>query len=85
MCSFLERIMQTGKKKLVLDHLIVQKMDDDDGKEDVQNILMFGAQALFEGEGGESKDIQCKSWPRIRPFMINYLGDRFEERYRDPH
>ncbi|KAI0673358.1 hypothetical protein C8Q78DRAFT_968243 [Trametes maxima] len=44
-----ERIMQTGKKKLILDHLIVQKMDDESGtKEDVQSILMFGAKALFE-------------------------------------
>ncbi|OSD03298.1 hypothetical protein PYCCODRAFT_1434714 [Trametes coccinea BRFM310] len=44
-----ERIMQTGKKKLVLDHLIVQKMDDESGtEEDVQSILMFGAKALFE-------------------------------------
>ncbi|KAI0778404.1 hypothetical protein BD413DRAFT_489884 [Trametes elegans] len=44
-----ERIMQTGKKKLVLDHLIVQKMDDESGsKEDVQSILLFGAKALFE-------------------------------------
>ncbi|KAI0801048.1 hypothetical protein C8Q74DRAFT_1364698 [Fomes fomentarius] len=44
-----ERIMQTGKRKLVLDHLIVQKMDDENGsKEDVQSILMFGAQALFQ-------------------------------------
>ncbi|CAL1695101.1 unnamed protein product [Somion occarium] len=52
-----ERIMQTGKKKLVLDHLIVQKMDDDD-KEDVQSILLFGAQTLFEnGEAQASKEI----------------------------
>ncbi|CAK5279999.1 unnamed protein product [Mycena citricolor] len=44
-----ERIMQVGKKKLVLDHLIVQKMDDDDGAgDDVQSILTYGAQALFE-------------------------------------
>ncbi|KAI0720008.1 SNF2 family N-terminal domain-containing protein [Cerioporus squamosus] len=44
-----ERIMQAGKKKLVLDHLIVQKMDDESGsKEDVKSILMFGAKALFE-------------------------------------
>ncbi|TFY59851.1 hypothetical protein EVJ58_g5524 [Rhodofomes roseus] len=46
-----DKIVQTGKKKLVLDHLIVQKMDDEDGsKEDVQSILMFGAQALFQEE-----------------------------------
>ena len=54
-------MMQTGKKKLVLDHLIVQKMDDEDSKEDVQSILMFGAQLLFQ-EGGDhaAKDIHCK-------------------------
>lgn len=54
--------MQTGKKKLVLDHLIVQKMDDDDGsKEDVQSILMFGAQALFEEEkNAEDRQIHCQ-------------------------
>ncbi len=53
--------MQTGKKKLVLDHLIVQKMDDDDDTEDVKSILMFGAQTLFE-EGGDqsSRDIHCE-------------------------
>ena len=41
--------MQTGKKKLILDHLIVQKMDDENGsREDVQSILLYGAKALFE-------------------------------------
>ncbi|OBZ79352.1 Chromatin remodeling factor mit1 [Grifola frondosa] len=52
-----ERIMQTGKKKLVLDHLIVQKMDDDsESHEDVKSILMFGAKALFEADD-TSQDI----------------------------
>ncbi|KAI0689886.1 SNF2 family N-terminal domain-containing protein [Cytidiella melzeri] len=50
-----ERIMQTGKKKLVLDHLIVQKMDDEE--KDVQSILTFGAQALFEADGATARDI----------------------------
>ena len=52
--------MQTGKKKLVLDHLIVQKMDDDDSEEDVKSILMFGAQTLFEqGDSQSTRDIHC--------------------------
>lgn len=57
----LERIMQIGKKKLVLDHLIVQKINDDEdnGGEDVQSILTYGAQALFESEGS-SRDITCE-------------------------
>ncbi|KAG7099004.1 hypothetical protein E1B28_000889 [Marasmius oreades] len=53
-----ERIMQVGKKKMVLDHLIVQKMeDDDDAGADVQSILMYGAQALFEEGESSKKDI----------------------------
>jgi chromodomain-helicase-DNA-binding protein 4 len=53
-----ERIIQIGKKKLVLDHLIVQKMDDDEdnGGEDVKSILTYGAQALFSSDEG-SRDI----------------------------
>lgn len=56
----LERIMQTGKKKLVLDHLIVQKMDDEDSAgDDVQSILTYGAKALFEEGGQGAHDITC--------------------------
>ncbi|KAF7339801.1 Chromatin remodeling factor mit1 [Mycena venus] len=52
-----ERIVQVGKKKLVLDHLIVQKMDDDDDAGDnVESILTYGAQALFEADAG-ARDI----------------------------
>jgi chromodomain-helicase-DNA-binding protein 4 len=53
--------MQTGKKKLVLDHLIVQKMDDDEPSGDnVQSILTYGAQALFNEDGEQtSRDIIC--------------------------
>ncbi len=54
--------MQTGKKKLVLDHLIVQTInDDEDGGEDVQSILTHGAKALFEDEADQaSREIICK-------------------------
>jgi chromodomain-helicase-DNA-binding protein 4 len=56
-----ERIVQIGKKKLVLDHLIVQKMDDDEENagENVQSILTYGAEALFESEE-TSRDITCR-------------------------
>ena len=57
-----ERMVQNGKKKLVLDHLIVQRMDDD-ANEDVASILTFGAQALFqEGADNVDRDIHCE-WP----------------------
>lgn len=57
---WLEKIVQAGKKKLALDHLIVQNMDDrDEAGENVQSILSFGAKALFE-EGAASTDIRCE-------------------------
>ena len=46
-----EKIAQIAKKKMVLDHLVVEKMDDDDLEEkDVEGIIKFGAQALFEAD-----------------------------------
>lgn len=76
-----ERIMQIGKKKLVLDHLIVQKMDDDEDSpgENVESILTYGAQALFDAEQS-AKDITCTCSPRSHPiplrltFVNNRLG-----------
>lgn len=45
---------------MVLDHLIVQKMDEDDSAgENVQSILTFGAKALFDEQEGNSHDITC--------------------------
>jgi chromodomain-helicase-DNA-binding protein 4 len=64
--------MQTGKKKLVLDHLIVQKMDDDDtAGGDLQSILTFGANALFEDGDQASKDITCM----YRIALIEQISD----------
>lgn len=52
--------MQIGKKKLVLDHLIVQKINDGDtAGEDVQSILTYGANTLFEDSIDSSRDINC--------------------------
>ena len=57
---FSEKIMQAGKKKLVLDHLIVQKMDDEEAENNVQSILTYGAKALFEESDGQpNRDINC--------------------------
>jgi hypothetical protein len=54
----IERIIQTGKKKLVLDHVIVQKMDDGEGGGDVRSILTYGALALLD-ETAATRDITC--------------------------
>ena len=46
-----EKIMQFGKKKLSLDHLIIDRMGADEDQEvDVESILKFGASALFNDD-----------------------------------
>jgi hypothetical protein len=72
-----ERIVQVGKKKLVLDHLIVQKMDDEDsGGENVQSILTFGAQALFDADSN-SRDITCESASLANHHRLKPVQPRF--------
>jgi chromodomain-helicase-DNA-binding protein 4 len=48
---------------MVLDHLIVQKMDDEDSAgATMQSILTYGAKALFD-ENQDDKDITCAYLP----------------------
>ena len=52
-----EKIMQIGRKKMALDHVLIERMDkEDDAGEDLESILRHGAQALFEDDSG-SDDI----------------------------
>ncbi|EED17711.1 chromatin remodeling complex subunit (Chd3), putative [Talaromyces stipitatus ATCC 10500] len=46
-----EKIMQIGKKKMALDHVLIEKMDaaEDEGL-DLESILRHGAEALFEDD-----------------------------------
>lgn len=48
-----EKIMQIGRKKMALDHVLIERMDkDDDAGEDLESILKHGAQALFDDDSG---------------------------------
>lgn len=56
-----EKIMQIGRKKMALDHALVESMDANGGKngeatEDVETILKHGAEALFND--GEKEKIK---------------------------
>ncbi|KAF9903864.1 hypothetical protein EC991_003241 [Linnemannia zychae] len=54
-----ERIVQIGKKKMILDHLIVERMEDENlDPVDVESILKFGAKALFEEEATTNEDVK---------------------------
>jgi hypothetical protein len=56
-----EKILQIGRKKLALDHLLIETMDnDDDAPNDVESVLKHGAAALF-GEGKKKEAITYDS------------------------
>ena len=46
-----EKILQIGKKKMALDHVLIEQMDRDeeDGK-DLESVLRYGAEALFKDD-----------------------------------
>jgi hypothetical protein len=55
-----EKIVQIGRKKMALDHALIESMDaDDDAGVDLQSILKHGASALFEGD--DQNDIRYDS------------------------
>ncbi|KAL1953409.1 hypothetical protein VTO42DRAFT_2848 [Malbranchea cinnamomea] len=51
-----EKIMQIGRKKMALDHVLIERMDaEDDAGEDIESILRHGAETLFDND--DSGDI----------------------------
>lgn len=55
-----EKIMQVGKKKMALDHVLIESMDADENTGmDLESILRHGTEALFNDD--ESQDIRYDS------------------------
>jgi len=53
-----EKIMQIGRKKMALDHVLIESMDQTEGEgNDVESVLKHGATALF-GEGEKKEAIK---------------------------
>ncbi|CDM37002.1 hypothetical protein CBS147339_2322 [Penicillium roqueforti] len=50
-----EKIMQKGKTKMALDHVLIDRIEADEDKEDLESILKHGAEALFNDD--DSADI----------------------------
>jgi len=56
-----EKILQIGRKKLALDHLLIEILDnEEDAPNDVESVLKHGAAALF-GEGKKKEAIMYDS------------------------
>lgn len=49
-------MIQLGKKKLVLDHLVVQNLGKETEEGDVESMIMYGAKALYD-ENSDKNDI----------------------------
>lgn len=45
-----EKIMEKGKKKLALDHVLIERLEADEDEEDLESILRHGAAALFDDD-----------------------------------
>ncbi|KAJ5679641.1 hypothetical protein N7462_007885 [Penicillium macrosclerotiorum] len=54
-----EKIMEKGKRKLALDHVLIERMEHDEDEEDLESILRHGAQALFDDD--DSADVHYDS------------------------
>lgn len=56
-----EKIVEAGRKKMVLDHLIIEKLGEETQSEDIEAILSYGARALFEENNDSALDIKYDS------------------------
>ncbi|KXG53077.1 SNF2-related protein [Penicillium griseofulvum] len=54
-----EKIMQKGKTKMALDHVLIDRIEAGQDEEDLESILKHGAQALFNND--DSADIKYDS------------------------
>jgi len=55
-----EKIMQIGKKKMALDHVLIEQMEADDAdSNDLESVLRFGAEAFFTEDS--TQDIKYDS------------------------
>ncbi|KAK5706325.1 hypothetical protein LTR97_001313 [Elasticomyces elasticus] len=61
-----ERIMQMGRRKLALEHVLIQNMDTDDAEEnDLVSVLRHGAHQLFQDEGEDDINYDNASVERL--------------------
>ena len=74
-----EQIVYNGKKKMVLDHLVVQNLGKDNEEEDVSSMLLAGAKALYEtnADGISASDISYT--PKQVEEMIDKVEKQAEE------
>jgi hypothetical protein len=70
-----EQIVYNGKKKMVLDHLVVQNLGKENDEEDVSSMLLSGAKALYNtnDDGTSASDVTYTSK------QVDEMIDKVEE------
>ncbi|KAJ5729894.1 uncharacterized protein N7483_004402 [Penicillium malachiteum] len=60
-----EKIMEKGKKKMALEHVLIERMEADEEEEDLESILRHGAQALFDEDDSADHYYDAESIDRL--------------------
>ncbi|CRL21083.1 SNF2-related [Penicillium camemberti] len=71
-----EKIMQKGKTKMALDHVLIDRIEADEDEEDLESILKHGAQALFNDDN--SADITYDN-PSIDKLLDRSQAEQAEQ------
>lgn len=75
-----ERIIESAKRKMMLDHLIVQNLDREDERPvELESILKFGAQALFAEGGTEESERDIRYTDEDLDSLLRRREDAAEE------
>lgn len=75
-----ERIIEGAKRKMMLDHLIVQNLDNEDERPvELESILKFGAQALFAEGGTEESERDIRYTDEDLDSLLRRREDAVEE------
>ncbi|KAJ6014535.1 hypothetical protein N7540_009126 [Penicillium herquei] len=60
-----EKIMEKGKKKMALEHVLIERMEADEEEEDLESILRHGAQSLFDEDDSDDHYYDAESIDRL--------------------
>uniref|UniRef100_A0A4W5NSC2 Chromodomain helicase DNA binding protein 1 n=1 Tax=Hucho hucho TaxID=62062 RepID=A0A4W5NSC2_9TELE len=94
-----EEIIERAKKKMVLDHLVIQRMDTTGktvlhtgtapssatpfNKEELSDILKFGAEELFKEQEGEEQEPQVANFSMMEEEEIVMDSERYHQGWDD--
>ncbi|CBQ68153.1 related to helicase-dna-binding protein [Sporisorium reilianum SRZ2] len=75
-----ERMIESAKRKMMLDHLIVQNLDKEDERPvELESILKFGAQALFAEGGTEESERDIRYTDEDLDSLLQRREDAIED------